>query len=189
MLFADGAPIATLPSTEATDSPNPSPGEGVVYVNGGVNESGVKTGGDVVDRDGGLRGRSPAESVVDGQRDGVGPRRQVGVGRLGARRRPSVAERPGVGERVAVGTGRARAVEGDRGTLVDRRVVKPITAVGGLSPPNSCENSEVLPPGSVAVAVTNWAPPAGVGNENVKLALPATSVVSDCEPSTYRPSP
>ena len=47
-----------------------------------------------------------------------------------------------------------------------------------MSTPNSWENSEVLPLGSVAVAVTNWAPPAGVGNWKTKLALPVPSVVT-----------
>ena len=64
-----------------------------------------------------------------------------------------------------------------------------MTAVGGVSTPNAWENSEVLPPGSVAVAVTNWAPPDGVGNGNEKLALPEASVVIGAEPRTYRPSP
>ena len=55
--------------------------------------------------------------------------------------------------------------------------------------PNSWENSDVLPLESVAVAVTNWAPPAGVGNANEKLTVPEMSVVTEREPSTYRPSP
>ena len=64
-----------------------------------------------------------------------------------------------------------------------------MTAVGGVSVPKSCENSDVLPLGSVAVAVTNSAPCAGVGNVKEKLALPEASVVSGADPSTYRPSP
>ena len=66
---------------------------------------------------------------------------------------------------------------------------KPITAVGGVSTPYACENSEVLPAGSVTVAVTNRAPVAGVGNSKEKLAFPVTLVMSVIEPRTYRPSP
>ena len=117
------------------------------------------------------------------------PTRRVGVGRLGPRRRPAVAERPGVGERIAAGVGRPRPSNGIAAPTLTVMLVNPMTAVGGMSTPNSCENSEVLPLGSVAVAVTNRAPPAGVGNWKMKLALPVASVVTDAEPRTYRPSP
>src|SRR3981081_346533 len=43
--------------------------------------------------------------------------------------------------------------------------------------PTDPENSEVLPFGSVAVALTNW-PGASAANEVVKLALPAASVAT-----------
>src|SRR5689334_6840137 len=53
----------------------------------------------------------------------------------------------------------------------------------------SAENSEVLPAGSVAVALMNW--PAGVttGAVNVKLARPALSVCARTEPRKVRPWP
>ena len=69
------------------------------------------------------------------------------------------------------------------------RLVKPMTAVGGVSVPKSWENSEVLPSGSVAVAETYGAPCAGVGNVKRKLALPEASVVTEPDPSRVRPSP
>ncbi len=38
-------PIAALPATDATDSPNPSPGSGAANVTGGVNVRGTNAGG------------------------------------------------------------------------------------------------------------------------------------------------
>ena len=73
--MADGplsnrAAIATLPSTEATASPKPSPGVGVANVTGGVNEPGTKTGGTSLTMIVAMAVLRPAEAVVDGQRDG-----------------------------------------------------------------------------------------------------------------------
>ena len=51
------------------------------------------------------------------------------------------------------------------------------------------ENSEVLPAGSVAVAVTNWPPETEVGKVKLKLALQPPSVVTGMEPIKVFPSP
>src|SRR5206468_3217938 len=53
----------------------------------------------------------------------------------------------------------------------------------------SCENSEVLPSGAVAVALIHWPRLAGAGLEAVKLALPLASVVTVVRPRQVCPSP
>ena len=51
------------------------------------------------------------------------------------------------------------------------------------------ENSDVLPSGSVAVAVRKWPAVAMVESVAVKIALPPPSVVTDVVPRKVSPSP
>ena len=157
---------------------------------GGVNEPGTKTGGTSVTVTVAvamLVPPKPSETVsvtvsiptVLKTWDGVGP---VAVS-------PSPNDQEYV-ERIAVGIGRAAAVERDGNTLVDRQrreTDRRRRRIG--SPPSSFENSDVLPAGSVAVAVTNLVAPDGVGNAKEKAAVPEAPIVSGAEPSRYRPSP
>src|SRR5262245_34412249 len=52
----------------------------------------------------------------------------------------------------------------------------PVGGVLGAGAPAAAENSEVLPAGSVAVAVTKGPAPAGIGRVTLNEALPAASV-------------
>ena len=94
--LSNGAPIATLPSTEATDAPNPSPGEGVVNVTGGVNESGANAGGTSLTVTVAVAVLIPPKPSLTVNVTVNVPTDRVSVDRRGARRRRAVAERPGV---------------------------------------------------------------------------------------------
>ncbi len=64
---SNGAPIAALPATEATDAPNPSPGVGAANVTGGVNARGTNAGGTSLTVIEAVAVLIAAESVVNGR--------------------------------------------------------------------------------------------------------------------------
>ena len=154
--LSNGAPIAALPATEATDAPKPSPGVGAENVTGGVNARGTKAGGTSLTVIEAVAVLIPPKPSLTVSGDGERPHLAVGVHDRLARRRRQVAERPSVSQRATL---RDRAIRcrqtGSRRPRRPSGVVKPITAVGGVSLPKACENSDVLPSGSVAVAETN----------------------------------